>query len=466
MDPSNVDRNVTSRPLGSFVSDLWNSPGLNTNNGRQISQLQQQQRHLNESSDTISPLNHLLYSQLNGSANQSKCLQNYNQSNVSPNHLNINSLRSLNKDALDLDTTGAPLPSSSSIFNFGDVIDIDHCSTNLSPVGLNHNVQCALFNQESQPLTRRHSDWIVHTNSSNLFGTQTDYTVAPNTDVKQFTTLKNVTQDYPCPNFNLIKALDNLYLSNNDNIDSPTKHNYLKTSNSNVPIRPGAVCPPGFEFQDLISSSALQQQQQQQSQRLNSIFGNHPDSDVWSMNLNPDSPSHNYVTNDLNSNGYFFKHLFNNANHTGSLGVQSVGSDLVDDESLIIKNLHNSIWSQSAVPVPSSFTSFSSLKTNNNEHTEHTLDADILTYLEPSFDSSQRINYSSVLSDASSSSTVCTQSDHFSLNSSLIINGRCGAIGEGRRRQRESSSHLMQRSGDNISMNVSSPLSASITEVA
>nr|CAH8874642.1 unnamed protein product [Trichobilharzia regenti] len=443
--PNDFLIHLNRAPGSNLVSDIWNSavPSF-------TSVQTESSTRLHGYVGSNSALNNLMTS----------------SSNHNSNVLASNPNRILNSRALDsaFDTA---------MFNFNE--SRQEADGNVSPTILLHNRLQQQQNEQDlhQPLTRRHSDWLVP--SSHLLTEITadsgDSASSPRNHLVANDS-ESGTQSYSVNSFNFIHALDQLCLNSScdkDPVVSST-NSLCTTINNNM-----TACPPGFESHDpndnesvftlkskesLVSSNKLWSSSNP-NKTHGSTNGNHSNGNknVHLIPTLPSSCSESLMGSRLFSNTSVLQRLFSNP------GSQTSNVVSTDNDITISSRINSSIWSQanndhipngcSSNSIDDSF-GFSYFESGLGENHHQCNQNDV----------SQSVAY---FSENLSEYTTSSSNNNNNGTENGTINGsnqsaRCGAIGEGRRRRRPSP-NLLSSDSDTMSLSVSSAL-ASITEVA
>ncbi|KAH8867775.1 RNA binding MEX3B isoform 1 [Schistosoma japonicum] len=442
LSPSNEFLTNMNRPPN-LVSDIWNSVAPSFSSVQTDSS-----------------------SQLHGYVGSSCSTLNNLMNSSSPNR-NSNSLicsnRVINSRALDnaFDTA---------IFDFSDTRR--ETDGDISPTILLHN----RLQQEQdlhQPLTRRHSDWIVPSSHllTELTADSGGITSSPGRNIAVNDNEAN-SHSYSVNNFNFIHDLDQLCLSSPCDKD-PTVNgtSSVCTTLSNCIT----VCPPGFETHDHNENESvftLKPESLINSTKLWSSSNTRKVHNTGSVNSNnhinatkcislahnlPPSSTDPLIGSRLFSNTSVLQRLFSNPAGQLSNTVSTSNHDLN-----ISSRISSSIWPQtnndhipiccSSNGIDDSF-GFSYLENENQFQQQHH-QADTSTQSSAFFHEN--------LSDYTGSNSINNNGTENTTNGSQ--SARCGAIGEGRRRGRPSP-NLLSADNDAMALSVSSSL-ASITEVA
>ncbi|CAH8674832.1 unnamed protein product [Schistosoma bovis] len=415
-------------------------------------------------------------SQLHGYVGSSSTLNNLmNPSSPSRNGNSTNcSNRIINSRTLDNSFDTA-------IFNFSDTRR--ETDSDISPTILLHD---RLQHEQGlhQPLTRRHSDWIVP--SSHLL---TELT-ADSGDTASSPGRHNViidsepnSQSYSVNNFNFIHDLDQLCLSSSCDKDSVANVTTAICTTMNNCM---TICPPGFETHDLNENESVFSLKTKESlvnstklwsssnptkthctgnASSNAING--VKSNNISHNLQPPCTD-SLVGSRIFSNTSVLQRLFNNPTGQVCNAISTNNNDLN-----MSGRVNSSFWPQANndhIPICCSSNNiddsfgFSCLE-SENQFQHHQSDAATRSssfFPENLNEYTGSIGINNNINNGNNNNS--NKGTENTTNNSSHQSARCGAIGEGRRRRRPSP-NLLSTNNDTLALSVSSSL-ASITEVA
>ncbi|CAH8595812.1 unnamed protein product [Schistosoma turkestanicum] len=481
LSPSNDFRtNMNRAPGSNLVSDIWNSiaPPL-----------------------TSVPTDS--NSQLHGYVGSSSTLNNNPINPSSPNH-NGNSMNCSNHliNGRTLDNTF-----DTGIFNFTDLRR--ETDDDISPTMLLHH---RLQHEQDlhQPLTRRHSDWIVPSSHllTELTADSCDTASSPgHHHTVVIDDAETNSQSYSMNNFNFIHDLDQLCLNsscdNKDAVANVTAATVVCTTMNNNCM---TVCPPGFETHDhnesesvfihktkesLVNSTQFwSSSNSSKTQSSGNINNNHNHNNNTISSIKSNNLSHNLPSSSteslggsrLLSNISVLQRLFNtNNNSTGQvsniISTTNHNNNNNNNNDLNISNrMNSSFWPQANhdhIPIccasnnniiDDSF-GFPYLE-SENQFQQHSID---VTTRNSAFFSEHLNEYTTGSIGINNNNSNNNNNNNNGVENTTNNGGnhqsaRCGAIGEGRRRRRPSP-NLLSTDKDTMALSVSSSL-ASITEVA